>query len=35
MTAILVVFIAPRLGFGLICGALMLHLRPEAAGSRV
>jgi uncharacterized membrane protein len=20
---------APRLGFGLICGALVLHLRPE------
>jgi len=23
-------FVAPRLGFGLICGALILHLRPEA-----
>jgi TMEM175 potassium channel family protein len=33
-TARLVAFVAPRLGFGLICGALVLHLRPEAAGSR-
>jgi uncharacterized membrane protein len=33
-TAMLVAFVAPRLGFGLICGALILHLRPEAAGSR-
>ena len=32
--AMLVAFIAPRLGFGLICGALILHLRPEAPGSR-
>ena len=30
-TAMLVAFVAPRLGFGLICGALILHLRPEAA----
>lgn len=30
-TAMLVAFIAPRLGFGLICAALILHLRPEAA----
>jgi len=30
-TAVLVAFVAPRLGFGLICGALILHLRPEAA----
>jgi len=29
-TAMLVAFVAPRLGFGLICGALILHLRPEA-----
>ena len=29
--AILVAFVAPRFGFGLICGALILHLRPEAA----
>jgi uncharacterized membrane protein len=30
-TAMLVAFVAPRLGFGLICVALILHLRPEAA----
>src|SRR5262245_45492927 len=30
-TAMLVAFVAPRLAFGLICGALILHLRPEAA----
>ena len=28
-TAMLIAFIAPRLGFGLICVALILHLRPE------
>ena len=28
-TAMLVAFVAPRLGFGLICAALILHLRPE------
>jgi uncharacterized membrane protein len=33
-TAMLVAFVAPRVGFGLICGALILHLRPEALGSR-
>jgi hypothetical protein len=33
-TATLVAIFAPRLGFGLICVALMLHLRPEPAGSR-
>jgi uncharacterized membrane protein len=33
-TAMLVAFVAPRFGFGLICGALILHLRPEAPGSR-
>jgi uncharacterized membrane protein len=33
-TAMLVAFVAPRLGFGLICGALILHLRPEVPGSR-
>jgi uncharacterized membrane protein len=33
-TAILVAFVAPRLGFGMICGGLLLHLRPEAPGSR-
>jgi uncharacterized membrane protein len=31
MTALLVAFVAPRIGFGLICAALILHLRPEAA----
>jgi uncharacterized membrane protein len=34
MTAMLVAFVAPRLGFALICGALILHLRPEVPGSR-
>jgi uncharacterized membrane protein len=33
-TAMLVAFLAPRLSFALICGALILHLRPEAPGSR-
>jgi TMEM175 potassium channel family protein len=33
-TAMLVAFLAPRLGFALICGALILHVRPEAPGSR-
>jgi uncharacterized membrane protein len=28
--AMLVAFLAPRVGFGLICAALILHLRPEA-----
>jgi uncharacterized membrane protein len=28
-TAMLVAFVAPRLGFGLICCGLILHLRPE------
>jgi uncharacterized membrane protein len=32
--AMLVAFFAPRLAFGLICCALVLHLRPEAPGSR-
>jgi hypothetical protein len=30
-TAMLVALVAPRLGFGLICAALTLHLRPDAA----
>jgi TMEM175 potassium channel family protein len=34
MTATLVALVAPRIGFSLICGALILHLRPEAPGSR-
>jgi uncharacterized membrane protein len=33
-TAMLIAFVAPRLGFGLICGALILHLRPDVRGSR-
>lgn len=28
-TAMLVAFFEPRIGFGLICAALLLHLRPE------
>lgn len=34
ITAMLVAFVAPRLGFVLICGGLILHLRPEAPGAR-
>jgi hypothetical protein len=30
----LVAFVAPRLGVGLICSALILHLRPEVPGGR-
>jgi uncharacterized membrane protein len=33
-TAMVVASVAPRVGFGLICAALILHLRPEAAVSR-
>ena len=33
-TAMLIAFVAPRLGFGLICGALLLHLRPDVRGGR-
>jgi uncharacterized membrane protein len=33
-TAMLVALVAPRLGFGLICAALTLHLRPDIRGSR-
>lgn len=29
-TAMLIAFVAPRVGFGLICVGLILHLRPEA-----
>jgi len=29
MIAMLIAFAAPRLGFGLICAALILHLRPD------
>jgi hypothetical protein len=28
-TAMLVALVAPRLGFALICAALILHLRPD------
>ena len=35
VTAIPVAFVAPRIAFALICVALVLHLRPEAPGSRV
>jgi uncharacterized membrane protein len=31
-TALVVALVAPRVGFGLICAALVLHLRPEAPG---
>jgi len=30
--AMVVALVAPRVGFGLICAALILHLRPEARG---
>jgi len=33
--ATLVALKAPRVGFGLICGALVLHLRPDARGTSV
>jgi hypothetical protein len=33
-TATLVAVVAPRLAFGLICGGLILHLRPEVPGRR-
>ena|ERR1700752_2046552 len=31
--AMLVAFVAPRVAFGLICGALLFHLRPEVTRS--
>jgi len=34
ITAMLVAFVAPRVGFGLICGALILHLRPDVRATR-
>jgi uncharacterized membrane protein len=34
-TAMLLAIVAPRLGFGLICGALILHFRSEVPGSRL
>ena len=33
--AMLIAFVAPRVGFALICGGLVLHLRPEVPGSRM
>jgi uncharacterized membrane protein len=33
-TAMVVAFFAPRLAFGLICCALLLHLRPEARSTQ-
>jgi uncharacterized membrane protein len=33
-TAMLVAFIAPLFGFGLICAALILHLRPDVRASQ-
>ena len=33
-TAMLVAFVAPRVGFGLVSAALILHLRPEIRGSQ-
>lgn len=32
VAAMIAAFFAPRIGFGLICAALLLHLRPEARG---
>ena len=32
--AMLVALVAPRLGFGLICASLILHLRPDVSASR-
>src|SRR5947209_20494204 len=32
-TATIIAFVAPRLAFALICGALLLHVRPEAPAS--
>ena len=34
-TAMLSAFVAPRLAFGMICGALILHLQPETLGGRL
>jgi len=31
--AMLVAFAAPRLGFGLMCAALCVHLRPDVSSS--
>jgi uncharacterized membrane protein len=34
-TAGLIAFVAPRVGFSLICGGLILHLRPDVPGGRM
>src|SRR5258708_5425074 len=34
MIAMLIAFVAPRLGFGLICAGLVLHLRPDTIDGR-
>ncbi|MFJ1252364.1 TMEM175 family protein [Cupriavidus sp. CuC1] len=34
ISAMLVALVAPRLGFGLICGALILHVRPDSYGGK-
>jgi uncharacterized membrane protein len=34
ISAMLVAIVAPRVGFGVICAALMLHLRPDVSGNR-
>jgi Na+/proline symporter len=33
IAAMLVALLAPRVGFGLICAALLLHLSPEVPGA--
>jgi uncharacterized membrane protein len=33
VVAMLVAIVAPRVGFGLICASLMLHLRPDVSGN--
>jgi uncharacterized membrane protein len=33
-SAMLIAIVAPRLGFGLICASLVLHLRPEVSRNR-
>jgi hypothetical protein len=30
----LIAFVAPRVGFGLICAALILHVRPDVSRGR-
>jgi len=32
--AMLVALVAPRVGFGLVCGSLILHLRPDVSAGR-